>query len=129
MVLRRHYRHLREELSKLKPPRGLEDLDAPFNPVATLPPMDVSAAPAAAATNTAQVGTDDAIAPDMNLLGENAEDCEVDGDAEGEGDVDDGFKGFPQEEGLLTGEEEVVEILSDTENESSVWQEKEEEEL
>jgi len=40
MVLRRHYRHLREELSKLKPPRGLEDLDAPFNPVATLPPMD-----------------------------------------------------------------------------------------
>ncbi|XP_037726370.1 baculoviral IAP repeat-containing protein 6 isoform X3 [Drosophila subpulchrella] len=129
MVLRRHYRHLREELSKLKPPRGLEDLDAPFNPVATLPPMDVSAAPAAAATNTAQVGTDDAIAPDMNLLGENVEDCEVDGDAEGDGDVDDGFKGFPQEGGLLTGEEEVVEILSDTENESSVWQEKEEEEL
>ncbi|XP_015009950.2 baculoviral IAP repeat-containing protein 6 isoform X4 [Drosophila erecta] len=126
MVLRRHYRHLREELSKLKPPRGLEDLDAPFNPVATLPPMDVSAvAPSLAATNTVQAGTDDAIVPDMNLLSENADECE----AEGDGDVDDGFKGFPQEEGLLTGEEEVVEILSDTENESSVWQEKEEEEL
>jgi len=123
MVLRRHYRHLREELSKLKPPRGLEDLDAPFNPVATLPPMDVSAvAPSLAATNTVQAQPDDAIVTDITLLGENADECEADGDAEGDGEVDDGFKGFPQEEGLLTGEEEVVEILSDTENESSMWQ-------
>ncbi|KMZ04446.1 baculoviral IAP repeat-containing protein 6 isoform X6 [Drosophila simulans] len=123
MVLRRHYRHLREELSKLKPPRGLEDLDAPFNPVATLPPMDVSAvAPSLAAKNTVQAEPDDAIVTDITQLSENADECEADGDAEGDGDVDDGFKGFPQEEGLLTGEEEVVEILSDTENESSVWQ-------
>ena len=31
MVLRRHYRQLREELAKLPTPDGLEDLDSPFN--------------------------------------------------------------------------------------------------
>lgn len=39
MVLRRQYRHLREELSKLKVPEGLHDLDVPFNPNVTLPAM------------------------------------------------------------------------------------------
>ncbi|XP_075144573.1 BIR repeat containing ubiquitin-conjugating enzyme [Haematobia irritans] len=43
MVLRRQYRHLREELAKLKVPEGLEDLDAPFNPNVTLPAMNESA--------------------------------------------------------------------------------------
>lgn len=43
MVLRRQYRHLREELAKLKVPEGLEDLDAPFNPNVTLPAMSESA--------------------------------------------------------------------------------------
>ncbi|XP_068153762.1 baculoviral IAP repeat-containing protein 6 isoform X3 [Drosophila tropicalis] len=114
MVLRRHYRHLREELAKLKPPRGLEDLDAPFNPVATLPPMDVSTAAATATTTNAQVGTDDALVPELNLLNDN-DDTPPDGF----------FKNFEKEEGMLVGEEEVVEILSDTENESSVWHEKE----
>lgn len=42
MVLRRQYRHLREELSKLKVPEGLEDLDEPFNPNVTLPAMTES---------------------------------------------------------------------------------------
>lgn len=31
MVLRRQYRQLREELAKLEPPEGLEDIDYPFN--------------------------------------------------------------------------------------------------
>ncbi|XP_017867118.1 PREDICTED: baculoviral IAP repeat-containing protein 6 isoform X9 [Drosophila arizonae] len=117
MVLRRHYRHLREELAKLKPPRGLEDLDAPFNPVATLPPMDVSTTTTATPTTNAQVGTEDSLVPELNLLVDN-----------GDSDMSmpaDFFKDM-KEEGLLTGEEEVVEILSDTENESSVWQDKEE---
>ncbi|KAL9897854.1 dual E2 ubiquitin-conjugating enzyme/E3 ubiquitin-protein ligase BIRC6-like isoform 3-T4 [Glossina fuscipes fuscipes] len=39
MVLRRQYRHLREELAKLTIPDGLEDLDSPFNPNVTLPTM------------------------------------------------------------------------------------------
>uniref|UniRef100_W8AIN7 Dual E2 ubiquitin-conjugating enzyme/E3 ubiquitin-protein ligase BIRC6 n=1 Tax=Ceratitis capitata TaxID=7213 RepID=W8AIN7_CERCA len=39
MVLRRQYRHLREELAKLKVPEGLEDLDTPFNPNVNLPAM------------------------------------------------------------------------------------------
>ncbi|XP_070137301.1 dual E2 ubiquitin-conjugating enzyme/E3 ubiquitin-protein ligase BIRC6 isoform X1 [Drosophila bipectinata] len=128
MVLRRHYRHLREELAKLKPPRGLEDLDAPFNPVATLPLIDVSAAPVAASgTTNAQVGTDDTIVPGLNLT-----DNEADGEGDGDADADPEdvgtptyFKEFPKEEEALS---EVVEILSDTENESTVWQEKEEEE-
>lgn len=117
MVLRRHYRHLREELAKLKPPRGLEDLDAPFNPVATLPPMDVSSTTSATTTINAQVGTDDSLVPELNLMVDN-----------GDSDMSmpaDFFKDM-KDEGLLTGEEEVVEILSDTENESSVWQDKEE---
>ncbi|TDG43863.1 hypothetical protein AWZ03_009727 [Drosophila navojoa] len=117
MVLRRHYRHLREELAKLKPPRGLEDLDAPFNPVATLPPMDVSTTTTATPTTNAQVGTEDSLVPELNLMVDN-----------GDSDMPmpaDYFKDM-KEEGLLTGEEEVVEILSDTENESSVWQDKEE---
>lgn len=42
MVLRRQYRHLREELAKLKVPEGLNDLDAPFNPNVTLPAMTES---------------------------------------------------------------------------------------
>ncbi|XP_037827973.1 baculoviral IAP repeat-containing protein 6 isoform X2 [Lucilia sericata] len=42
MVLRRQYRHLREELAKLKVPEGLSDLDAPFNPNVTLPVMNES---------------------------------------------------------------------------------------
>lgn len=42
MVLRRQYRHLREELAKLKVPEGLSDLDAPFNPNVTLPAMNDS---------------------------------------------------------------------------------------
>lgn len=42
MVLRRQYRHLREELAKLKVPEGLNDLDAPFNPNVTLPAMNES---------------------------------------------------------------------------------------
>lgn len=42
MVLRRQYRHLREELAKLKVPEGLNDLDAPFNPNVTLPAMSES---------------------------------------------------------------------------------------
>lgn len=119
---------MREELAKLKPPRGLEDLDAPFNPVATLPLIDVSAAPVAASgTTNAQVGTDDTIVPELNLLNEN----EADGDGDGDADADPEDVGtptyfkFPKEEEAL---EEVVEILSDTENESTVWQEKEEEE-
>ncbi|XP_015038690.2 baculoviral IAP repeat-containing protein 6 isoform X3 [Drosophila pseudoobscura] len=116
MVLRRHYRHLREELAKLKPPRGLEDLDAPFNPVATLPPMDVSAAPPATTTANVQVGTDGPIVPELNLITD-------DGD-----DSDNGPCILDPVSGVLKGVEEVVEILSDTENESSVWQEKEEEE-
>ncbi|XP_070142867.1 dual E2 ubiquitin-conjugating enzyme/E3 ubiquitin-protein ligase BIRC6 isoform X3 [Drosophila kikkawai] len=135
MVLRRHYRHLREELAKLKPPRGLEDLDAPFNPVATLPPMDVSAPPAAATANqtNTQVGSDEVMVPDLNLLNETADDADADPDADAEPEADGDTTPpylFQKEEGLLmTGEEEVVEILSDTENESSsVWQEKEEEE-
>lgn len=44
MVLRRQYRHLREELAKLKVPEGLNDLDAPFNPNVTLPAMNESGA-------------------------------------------------------------------------------------
>ncbi|KAM7359256.1 BIR repeat containing ubiquitin-conjugating enzyme isoform 2-T2 [Cochliomyia hominivorax] len=42
MVLRRQYRHLREELAKLRVPDGLNDLDAPFNPNVTLPAMNES---------------------------------------------------------------------------------------
>ncbi|XP_054725362.1 baculoviral IAP repeat-containing protein 6 isoform X3 [Anastrepha obliqua] len=42
MVLRRQYRHLREELAKLKVPEGLEDLDTPFNPNVNLPAMTES---------------------------------------------------------------------------------------
>lgn len=102
-------------------------MDAPFNPVATLPPMDVSATPAASAAtqSNAQVGTDDVIVPDLNLLNETTDDGEA--DADGDGDTTPPYL-FQKEELLLTGEE-VVEILSDTENESSsVWQEKEEEE-
>lgn len=117
MVLRRQYRHLREELAKLKPPRGLEDLDAPFNPVATLPPMDVSTTTSASTTTNAQVDNEDSLVPELNLMVDN-----------GDSDMSmpaDFFKDM-KEEGLLTGEEEVVEILSDTENESSVWQDKEE---
>jgi len=37
MVLRRHYRHLRDELAKLKVPEGLEDLDIPFSAQEKLP--------------------------------------------------------------------------------------------
>lgn len=44
MVLRRQYRHLREELAKLTIPDGLEDLDSPFNPNVTLPTMGENAA-------------------------------------------------------------------------------------
>jgi len=118
MVLRRHYRHLREELAKLKPPRGLEDLDAPFNPVATLPPMDVSTTAGTTATSNAQVGTDDTLVPELNLMVDN-----------GDSDLPlsaDFYKNMEKSEALLTGDEDVVEILSDTENESSVWQDKEE---
>lgn len=43
MVLRRQYRHLREELGKLKIPEGLEDLDMPFNPNVILPVITDSA--------------------------------------------------------------------------------------
>jgi len=119
MVLRRHYRHLREELAKLKPPRGLEDLDAPFNPVATLPPMDVSTTAATTATTNAQVGTDDTLVPELNLMVDN-----------GIGDLPlsaELYKDMENTAAMLAGDEDVVEILSDTENESSVWQEKEEE--
>ncbi|XP_062126380.1 baculoviral IAP repeat-containing protein 6 isoform X3 [Drosophila sulfurigaster albostrigata] len=118
MVLRRHYRYLREELAKLKPPRGLEDLDAPFNPVATLPPMDVSTTAASTTTATSQVGSDDSLVPELNLMVEN-----------GDSDLPlsaDFYKEIEKSEALLTGEDDVVEILSDTENESSVWQDKEE---
>ncbi|XP_034488815.1 baculoviral IAP repeat-containing protein 6 [Drosophila innubila] len=117
MVLRRHYRHLREELAKLKPPRGLEDLDAPFNPVATLPPMDVSTTAASTATTNAQVGTDDTLVPELNLMVDNG-DSDLPLSAEF-------YKDMEKSAALLAGEEDVVEILSDTENESSVWQEKE----
>nr|XP_014092668.2 baculoviral IAP repeat-containing protein 6 isoform X3 [Bactrocera oleae] len=51
MVLRRQYRHLREELAKLKVPEGLEDLDTPFNPNVNLPAMTETTS-AANATNT-----------------------------------------------------------------------------
>ncbi|XP_073817547.1 BIR repeat containing ubiquitin-conjugating enzyme isoform X2 [Musca autumnalis] len=52
MVLRRQYRHLREELAKLKVPEGLEDLDEPFNPNVTLPAMTESAN-----TNTSSINS------------------------------------------------------------------------
>ncbi|XP_054081324.1 baculoviral IAP repeat-containing protein 6 isoform X3 [Zeugodacus cucurbitae] len=51
MVLRRQYRHLREELAKLKVPEGLEDLDTPFNPNVNLPAMTETTS-TANATNT-----------------------------------------------------------------------------
>ncbi|XP_036324883.1 baculoviral IAP repeat-containing protein 6 isoform X2 [Rhagoletis pomonella] len=51
MVLRRQYRHLREELAKLKVPEGLKDLDSPFNPNINLPAMTESTN-ATNATNT-----------------------------------------------------------------------------
>ncbi|XP_067616443.1 baculoviral IAP repeat-containing protein 6 isoform X2 [Eurosta solidaginis] len=53
MVLRRQYRHLREELAKLKVPAGLEDLDSPFNPNVNLPAMTESTSNTTNATNTA----------------------------------------------------------------------------
>ncbi|KAH8417362.1 hypothetical protein KR222_009764, partial [Zaprionus bogoriensis] len=110
MVLRRHYRHLREELAKLKPPRGLEDLDAPFNPVATLPPMDVSTSAAAASVTNPQLGPDDGMVPELNLMVDN-----------GDSELPISADFYKTDKSLLTGEEDVVEILSDTENESSVW--------
>lgn len=117
MMLHRHYRHLREELAKLKPPRGLEDLDAPFNPVATLPPMDVSTAAAASATTSAQAGAEDSLVPELNLMVDNGDnDLPISADF---------YKVMDKSETLLPGEEDVIEILSDTENESSVWQDKE----
>lgn len=55
MVLKRQYRHLREELAKLKVPDGLEDLDAPFNPNVTLPAMGENAGNNNTNTNAAAV--------------------------------------------------------------------------
>lgn len=56
MVLRRQYRHLREELAKLKVPEGLEDLDTPFNPNVNLPAMTETTS-AANTTNTKTTST------------------------------------------------------------------------
>lgn len=39
MALRRHYRQLREELAKLPPPPGLEDMNHPFSAAVTSPSM------------------------------------------------------------------------------------------
>ncbi|XP_030370289.1 baculoviral IAP repeat-containing protein 6 isoform X2 [Scaptodrosophila lebanonensis] len=126
MVLRRHYRHLREELAKLKPPQGLEDLEKPFNPVASLPPMDVSATPSSTSATNAQVGTDDSgVVPEMNLASEEHpmllsptefyKDFKTDTPHITIGGVD------------AVIDDDVIEILSDTENEGTMWPEKDDE--
>ncbi|XP_055591797.1 baculoviral IAP repeat-containing protein 6-like isoform X1 [Uranotaenia lowii] len=58
MVLRRQYRQLREELAKLAPPEGLDELDYPFH--AGITPTTPSAAPYGSSTiNTATSAVDD----------------------------------------------------------------------
>uniref|UniRef100_A0A336MXH4 CSON002646 protein n=1 Tax=Culicoides sonorensis TaxID=179676 RepID=A0A336MXH4_CULSO len=54
MVLRRNYRQLREELSKLPPPPGLEEMNNPFSVNATTPTTPSNSATASGSTSMSQ---------------------------------------------------------------------------
>lgn len=54
MVLRRNYRQLREELAKLPPPPGLEEMNHPFSIAATTPTTPSNSATASGSTSMSQ---------------------------------------------------------------------------
>lgn len=54
MVLRRHYRQLREELAKIPPPPGLEEVNNPFSANTTSPTTPSNSATASGSTSMSQ---------------------------------------------------------------------------
>lgn len=54
MVLRRNYRQLREELAKLPPPPGLEEMNHPFSIATTTPTTPSNSATASGSTSMSQ---------------------------------------------------------------------------
>lgn len=65
MALRRHYRQLREELAKLPPPPGLEEMNHPFSAAVTLASPNPSSAISTSSSQMSQMN-------DMDFVVSNA---------------------------------------------------------